>query len=633
MPTERRLVAILFTDIVGSTAVTARSESAGLALRDRHRELVRTQVERYRGRFVEAPGDESLSTFESAVDAVHAALAIQQELGGDPELQVRIGLHLGETMFRGDEVFGDGVNIAARVRALAEPGQILGSSEVAHAVQNQPHVHASLRGEHQLKGVDRPISIHAISGTVVAPDLRETGQKSAPISAIAVLPLDDLSPDGDQKWLAGGITEDLIESLSRISQLRVIARTSAERAKATGEEVRSIGERLHVGSIVEGSARRVGDQIRVTAQLILVADESHLWSGRYDASLDDVFAVQARIAREIAEAIRHKLGIEEESWLTSARYSPKDARAYEQYRRACELWKSDYSREALEQAERHLEKALEIEPTYAAAHEILAWNHWYLFQIHGQQEHLTPALAAAQRAVEIDGRKAAGSQELLLEMRIREEGYFGVGAQVERALESMPGWSGLRIIYARTLAAAGRFEDALIQARRAIDLDPLVGDRHGVEGLIHLYQHHYGAAIASLERASELDPRFWYPLATAYHLAGDDQRAVAVISRQQALREIAGLEAAVRDGYAAGGWIQMHRALLAAIAARTGRPPSRETAVLHAAADDAEGMFRCLERWLKPGGPDPLELRWPEFDPYRDAPRFQDVFRRAGLVD
>ena len=116
---ERRLAAILFTDIVGSTAVTARSESAGLALRDRHRELVRTQVERYHGRFIEAPGDESLSTFESAVDAVHAALAIQQELQGDDELQVRIGVHLGETIFRGDEFFGDGVNIAARIRELA----------------------------------------------------------------------------------------------------------------------------------------------------------------------------------------------------------------------------------------------------------------------------------------------------------------------------------------------------------------------------------------------------------------------------------------------------------------------------------------------------------------------------------
>ncbi len=144
---ERRLAAIMFSDIVGSTAATARSESAGLALRDRHRALVRGQVERYHGRFVEAPGDESLSTFESAVDSVHAALAIHHSLAGDPELQVRIGIHTGETMFRGDEVFGDGVNIAARVRELADSGQIV-SGEVARSLQNQPNVETSPRGEH-----------------------------------------------------------------------------------------------------------------------------------------------------------------------------------------------------------------------------------------------------------------------------------------------------------------------------------------------------------------------------------------------------------------------------------------------------------------------------------------------------
>ena len=140
MATERRLAAIMFTDIVGSTAVTARSDAAGLALRDRHRDLVRIQVESYHGRLIEAPGDESLSTFESAVDAVHAGLAIQHGLKGDSDLQVRIGIHLGETTFRGDEVFGDGVNVAARIRPLAEPGGVCVSQAVYDLVSNQPHL-------------------------------------------------------------------------------------------------------------------------------------------------------------------------------------------------------------------------------------------------------------------------------------------------------------------------------------------------------------------------------------------------------------------------------------------------------------------------------------------------------------
>jgi pimeloyl-ACP methyl ester carboxylesterase/class 3 adenylate cyclase len=174
MATERRLAAIMFTDVVGSTAVTARSESAGLALRDRHRELVRTQVERYRGRFVEAPGDESLSTFESALDAVHAALAIEELVDAEPGLGLHVGIHLGETMFRGSEVFGDGVNIAARLCALSLGRGICVSGEVYQAIRNQPGIEVRSLGDHALKNVGRPVSVFALAkpGSLPATSVR-----------------------------------------------------------------------------------------------------------------------------------------------------------------------------------------------------------------------------------------------------------------------------------------------------------------------------------------------------------------------------------------------------------------------------------------------------------------------------
>jgi class 3 adenylate cyclase len=168
-PSERRLAAIMFTDIVGSTAVTARSESAGLALRDRHRDLVRAHVERYHGRFIEAPGDESLSTFESAVDAVQCALAIHEEVDADPELELHVGIHLGETVFRGSEVFGDGVNIAARICALSEGAGICISGEVHQAVRNQPGIEARSLGDHALKNVGRAVSVFAIAAPGSSP--------------------------------------------------------------------------------------------------------------------------------------------------------------------------------------------------------------------------------------------------------------------------------------------------------------------------------------------------------------------------------------------------------------------------------------------------------------------------------
>ncbi len=175
---ERGLAAILFTDVVGSTAITARSEADGIRIRDRHRHMVRTCVERYRGRFIEAPGDESLSVFDSALDAAHCALSLRETLEGDSELRLTMAIHLGETVYRGREVFGDGVNIAARVRALAEPEEILVSGEVAHAIRNHPDLGTSPRGEHKFKNVGRPVSVYALEGQAAAPRKKTDGRGS-----------------------------------------------------------------------------------------------------------------------------------------------------------------------------------------------------------------------------------------------------------------------------------------------------------------------------------------------------------------------------------------------------------------------------------------------------------------------
>ncbi len=173
---ESRLAAILFTDVVGSTAITARSEADGMRVLDRHRDLVRTCVERYHGRLIHAPGDESLSVFDSALDAAHCALSLRETLEGDAGLRLTMGIHLGETVYRGPEVFGDGVNIAARVRALAEPEEILISGEVAQAIRNHPELETSPRGEHKFKNVGRPVSVYALEGQAADPRKRSDGR-------------------------------------------------------------------------------------------------------------------------------------------------------------------------------------------------------------------------------------------------------------------------------------------------------------------------------------------------------------------------------------------------------------------------------------------------------------------------
>ncbi len=261
---ERRLAAILFTDIVGSTAVTARSEADGMKLRDRHRELVRPFVEQHHGSFIEAPGDESLSTFESAVDAVQCALAIQQVVDADPELQLHIGIHQSETVFRGNEVFGDGVNIAARICGLSDGRTPYISDEVQHAVQNQTNLSFESLGEHEFKNVPRPVPVYRVTGTAQPPrrlsalhryGIRRPGRwltaalvmlaviglgvwsrygpvsDLAPIRSLAVLPLENLSGDPEQEYFSDGMTEALISDLARISSLGVISRTSVMQYK------------------------------------------------------------------------------------------------------------------------------------------------------------------------------------------------------------------------------------------------------------------------------------------------------------------------------------------------------------------------------------------------------------------
>ena len=393
----------MFTDIVGSTAMTARSESVGLALRDRHRILVRTEVERYHGRFIEAPGDESLSTFESAVDAVHAALAIQHSLRDETDLQLRTGLHLGETMFRGNEVFGDGVNIAARVRALAAAGEILSSAEIAHAVQNQPHIETAPRGEERLRGVAHPVTLYAVSGVAAEPSIaparraKPAGARARwlalsvvallaaasgvawwisgrasdldPIKSIAVLPLENLSGDPEQEYFALGMTEALITDLAKIDALRVISRTSVMSHREVRQPMREIAAALGVEAVIEGSVMRAGDRVRITAQLIDARTDTHLWSGSYERDLGDILALQSEVARAVALEIRDELTPREHARLAAA--GKVNPAAYDAtlrgYQFVASLTPTDHPLSI-----RYFELAIREDPAYAPAYAGLA---------------------------------------------------------------------------------------------------------------------------------------------------------------------------------------------------------------------------------------------------------------------
>jgi adenylate cyclase len=525
-PTERRLAAIMFTDIVGYTALMAESEERGLRVRERHRELLRPLVERYRGEWIEETGDESLSSFQSVVDAVNCALAAQAELREDPELRLRIGIHLGETLVEGGRVYGDGVNIASRIRPLAEPGGICVSAEVQQAVRNQPNVECEPLGERELKNVGRPVSVFSVRGTPhtaapreaepVASAGRRSGRRALawlgsvalvaaagvwlswpavlgllldraglggpPVDppvpdkpSIVVLPFDNMSGDPEQEYFSDGITEDLTTDLASIPELFVIARNSAFTYKGRAVNVADVGRELGVRYVLEGSVRRAGGRVRITAQLIDATTGFHLWSERYDRDLSDVFAVQSEISREILTAL--KVELRDAAFERMGRRSTDDLEAYDLFLRAISHYQRFYRDDNLE-ARRLFERALERDPDFAVAHAFLGgtylseyMNGWRL-----DPNLMDLAEQRERRALELDPELPPG---------------FALLATVE--------------LY------RGRLVEAAAAAERAVELAPSLDPPHLVLAMVRVQQNRLAGAMRLMERALRLNPRTWSP--------------------------------------------------------------------------------------------------------------------------
>ena len=400
--TERRLAAIMFTDIVGYTALMAKSEEQGLRVRQRHREVVRPLVERYHGEWIESPGDQTLSTFPTALDAVNCGLAVDEALGDDAELKLHVGIHLGDLVVQGGEVSGDGVNIASRICALSEGGGLCVSGEVYRSIRNQPEIEATPLGEQKLKNVPEPVAVYAVTGTASPPraistprwrrDAR-TGHRAAliagvlivaavggwwlnrgvtdlaPIRSIAVLPLENISNDPEQDYFAAGMTEALISDLARIASLRVTSRTSVLRYANTEKPIPEIARELGVDAVLEGTVAREGSRLRITTQLIDAASDTHIWAHRYDRELRGVLALQSEVAREVARQVGLELTPQDEFRLSSA--PPVNPAAHDAYMRGRHLFFRNTHDDMLKAVEQY-EEALRIDPDFALAYAGLA---------------------------------------------------------------------------------------------------------------------------------------------------------------------------------------------------------------------------------------------------------------------
>jgi TolB-like protein/class 3 adenylate cyclase/Tfp pilus assembly protein PilF len=557
----RRLTAIMFTDMVGYSALVQKDEPLAMELLDMHRKLVRKLIPGFGGREVETAGDSFLIEFGSALDAMNCAIAMQQRHGGnnasassERHITIRIGLHVGDIEHRrGGKVFGDGVNLAARIEPLAPHGGISVSSQLHAQVKHR--VTASFRslGRQALKNITEPMEVFALdSGAIAALPAPEPRARlmpvrldwrwvaaiagvlatvamlagllrmtpaTAPDKSVAVLPFANMSEDKANAYFADGVQDEILTALSRIKALKVISRTSTEQYRGKPHDLPSIAQALGVATVLEGGVQRAGNRVRINVQLIDARNDAHLWAESYDRDVTDLFAVQSEVARQVAQALQASLLPAEAKALAAA--PTQNTRAYGLYLQAANrarriLDENIQGPPLMQPAIALYEQALALDPDFALAAAGLARAHMWMYWAHDQ----TPAhLAAAKNTAE---------HALALQPNLGEA-HFALG---------LYHYWGHRDYD----AALEQFE----LARRAL---PNNADVAGIIAAIARRQGRWYAALEGLKQASVLDPQSsdgWYQLGWTYTVLGRYPEAEVALDRAVAVSGTAALTKVVR---------------------------------------------------------------------------------------
>ncbi len=507
---ERRLAAILATDVVGYSRLMNDDEEGTLARLKAHRnEAIDPTIGKHRGRIVKLMGDGALAEFASIVDAVRCAVDIQAAMSErnadvpeDRRIQLRIGVNLGDVIVEGDDIYGDGVNIAARLEGLAEPGGICVSGTVFDHVKGKVDLDFADLGERLVKNIPGSLRVYSVApgtkeGTThdavaplyqtaepeAGPARKESGEAVIGIDlslpdtpSIAVLPFANMSADPEQEYFSDGITEDIITALSKISSLLVVARNSTFTYKGRAVDVKQVSREQGVRYVLEGSVRKAGNRVRVSAQLIDATTGHHLWAERYDRDLEDIFAVQDEITREVVVALDVRLSGGEQARVRSS--GTKNLEAWECVRLGMDVLDSG-TPESLIESERLCKRALDLDPNYAMAWVTLGWTHHHGVDVglaHASEESREAALGSAldcgKRALELDPTCADAYSFLSLCYLSKGE-YDQAIAMSERSVALAPNNANLLALTAIVQNKSGRPERSLELIKKAMRLCPV----------------------------------------------------------------------------------------------------------------------------------------------------------------
>ena len=478
---QRTLVALWFADIAGYSARAAEDEVGALRLVEILQALSRQIVPRYNGRVVKFFGDAVLAEFPSTEMAVRAAAALskeycEQSVATGRAHNLRIGVHLSDVAVGADgDLYGDGVNAAARIQEAAEAGQVVLSQDVWRQLRGRSEFRFQSLGERSLKGVGA-IDLYAVNVESDATEPSASGAtKASPptqeqkegIRSVAVLPFADLSAERDQEYLSDGVAEEILNVLTKVGGLHVPARTSCFAFRGENVDAREIGKRLGVDALLEGSIRKAGNRLRITVQLIDAQNGYRLWSERFDRELDDIFAIQDEIARSVVDALGLSLTQREERRLLKRTTS--NVPAYEFYLRGRKLFHK-WTRQNIELARQMFQRAIDLDPNFAGAWAGLATAHVHLFGC-DNEPHLEKAREASERALQLDPESAeahvAAGQRFSMEQR-----YTDAAKEFERAIELDPTLFDAYYYYGRSSFKSGDPEKSLCLFQQAQDVRP-----------------------------------------------------------------------------------------------------------------------------------------------------------------
>jgi len=638
----RMLAAIMFTDMVGYTALMQNNEQKAKVLRDRQKNILEEKVFEHKGQVLQYYGDGTLSIFGSVIEAADCAKEVQTELQKDPVVPIRIGIHVGDVVYDDEGVYGDAVNVASRIENLSIPGGVFTSDKVYDEIKNQDNLEAVALGKFELKNVTNPVKLYALSSPGLAIPSVEDIKKKAVSSkfSVAVLPFVNMSPDSENEYFSDGITEEILNALTKVDGLMVTSRTSSFAFKGRNEDIRQIGSQLGVNTVLEGSVRKIGDRVRITAQLINTKDGYHQWSETYDRKLEDIFEIQDEISNEIATRLREKLSYKDikEPLVKQKTYNLE---AYNLFLKARYYW-NKWNYDDFQRSIKCNEEALKIDHHFALPYVGLSSCYLVLASMNylHPKEAYPKAKEYALKAMKLDDSLSDSHFSLALVQMFYDWDWAGAFNSFQKALEINPGSADVHYTYSLYLIATGRCREALTEVEKSHTMDPLSLPINNFLGNAFYYLRMYDEAINQFNKTLELDPNFILSLqglGMAYIAKGEFVKAIKTFKEIQRLsgNEIKSLSLL---GYAYAKFGMMDKAEeylqeLIKYQSQDSGTLNMEFAILYAGLKDYDKVFHHLDLAFedKSGGMIFLNVH-PEWTQLNSDSRFQALIKRIGLA-